>query len=116
MSNNTPKLAEVFNGRGSDTFTPAGFIDKHGRFVPLVRVKAARHALSISTIADIEREYDAMIKAAIESLSPEHEAKMRAEIAKQSAESAEPAESAEHAKPAKRAAPLADRIASSTVK
>jgi hypothetical protein len=114
MSNaNAPKLAEVFNGRGSDTFTPAGFVDKHGRFVPLVRVKAARHALSISTIADIEREYDAMIRAAIESLSPEHEARMRAEIAKQSAESVEPVEPS---KPAKRAAPLADRIASSTVK
>jgi hypothetical protein len=105
---NAPKLSEVFVGRDSSTFTASGFVDKNGRFVPLVKVRGARHALSVAVIADIEREYDALIRTAIEALSPEHEARMRQEFAKQS----EPAKP----EPAKRSSPLADRIASSTAK
>jgi hypothetical protein len=105
---NAPKLSEVFTGRDSSTFTASGFVDKNGRFVPLVKVRGARHALSVAVIADIEREYDALIKTAIDALSPEHEARMRQELSK-----SEPAKQSE---PAKRTSPLADRIASSAAK
>ncbi len=116
---NSPKLSEVFTGRDSSTFTASGFVDKNGRFVPLVKVRGARHALSVAVIADIEREYDALIRTAIEALSPEHEARMRDDFAKQS--SAESARDTRKAinngnEPAKRSSPLADRIASSTAK
>lgn len=59
-------------------FTPGGFVDAKGVFVPLIKVRGARHAIGIGTALMIENDYAAFIAAAVAACDPEHEAAMRA--------------------------------------
>lgn len=59
-------------------FTPGGFVDAKGVFVPLVKVRGARHAIGIGTALMIENDFAAFIAAAVAACAPEHETAMRA--------------------------------------
>lgn len=75
----TQKLSAVAQrSQLAQDFAPGGFVDKKGVFVPLVKVRGARHAIGIGTALMIENDFAAFIAAAVAACDPAHETAMRA--------------------------------------
>jgi len=106
---NIRKLSEVVGSCGM--FSPDGFIDKYGRFVPMVRVANAKHAISIKTIRAIQDDPESFFGAAWDAI--DMESKVREAHAEKQAREAQAAKE-EVKESNKRDAPLADTIAAST--